>query len=218
MLAYNDVLDAWNYYLKNDNGGRGVVLVGHSQGSGVLTQLITQRDRRQAGAGEDHLRAAARHEPAGREGQGRRRVPEHPAVQVGIADRLRGRVRELPRQRAAAGEFALRQGAGREHGRGVRESGRARRRQRRAARVSCRTAASSRRRRAAPKPWVTPEQQGHDAVRQRPGIAERRVRVERRRHLSRGARERRSRTIRAPTTSSATWSSTTRSRRTGACT
>jgi Protein of unknown function (DUF3089) len=40
MLAYNDVLDAWNYYLKNDNGGRGVVLVGHSQGSGLLTQLI----------------------------------------------------------------------------------------------------------------------------------------------------------------------------------
>ena len=40
MLTYNDVLDAWNYYLKNDNAGRGVVLVGHSQGSGVLTQLI----------------------------------------------------------------------------------------------------------------------------------------------------------------------------------
>ena len=106
-----------------------------------------QRDRRQAGAGEDHLRAAARHEPAGREGQGRRRVPAHPAVQVGVADRLRGRVRELQRQRSAAGEFALRQGAGREHGRSVREPGGARRRQRRAARVSCRTAASSRRRR-----------------------------------------------------------------------
>ena len=39
-LGYNDVLDAWNYYLKNDNRGRGVVLIGHSQGSGVLTQLI----------------------------------------------------------------------------------------------------------------------------------------------------------------------------------
>jgi len=38
--AYNDVLEAWNYYLKHDNHGRGVVLVGHSQGSGVLTQLI----------------------------------------------------------------------------------------------------------------------------------------------------------------------------------
>src|SRR5262245_2966973 len=39
-LAYNDVSDAWRYYLEHDNGGRGVVLVGHSQGSGVLTQLI----------------------------------------------------------------------------------------------------------------------------------------------------------------------------------
>jgi len=40
MLAYNDVLDAWNYYLQHDNKGRGVVLIGHSQGSGVLTALI----------------------------------------------------------------------------------------------------------------------------------------------------------------------------------
>ena len=39
-LAYNDVLDAWNYYLQHDNQGRGVVLIGHSQGSAVLTQLI----------------------------------------------------------------------------------------------------------------------------------------------------------------------------------
>jgi hypothetical protein len=39
-LAYNDVLDAWNYYLEHDNKGRGVVLIGHSQGSGVLTELI----------------------------------------------------------------------------------------------------------------------------------------------------------------------------------
>jgi Protein of unknown function (DUF3089) len=39
-LAYSDVLDAWNYYLQHDNQGRGVVLIGHSQGSGVLTELI----------------------------------------------------------------------------------------------------------------------------------------------------------------------------------
>jgi hypothetical protein len=39
-LGYNDVLDAWNVYLQRDNKGRGVVLIGHSQGSGVLTQLI----------------------------------------------------------------------------------------------------------------------------------------------------------------------------------
>jgi hypothetical protein len=39
-LAYNDVLDAWKHYLANDNRGRGVVLVGHSQGSGVLARLM----------------------------------------------------------------------------------------------------------------------------------------------------------------------------------
>jgi hypothetical protein len=40
QVGYNDVKDAWNYYLAHENHGRGVVLVGHSQGSGVLTQLI----------------------------------------------------------------------------------------------------------------------------------------------------------------------------------
>ena len=39
-LAYNDVLDAWNYYLEHYNQGRGVVLIGHSQGANVLTKLI----------------------------------------------------------------------------------------------------------------------------------------------------------------------------------
>jgi hypothetical protein len=39
-LGYNDVVDAWKYYLEHDNQGRGVVLIGHSQGSGVLTRLI----------------------------------------------------------------------------------------------------------------------------------------------------------------------------------
>lgn len=39
-LAYNDVLNAWNYYLEHDNQGRGVVLIAHSQGSFVLTDLI----------------------------------------------------------------------------------------------------------------------------------------------------------------------------------
>ncbi len=41
-LGYGDVLAAWNYYLAHDNHGRGVVLVGHSQGSGVLTRLIKE--------------------------------------------------------------------------------------------------------------------------------------------------------------------------------
>ena len=40
LLAYSDVAQAWSHYLQNDNQGRGVVLIGHSQGAGVLTQLI----------------------------------------------------------------------------------------------------------------------------------------------------------------------------------
>lgn len=39
-LGYGDVLDAWNLYLEHDNKGRGVVLIGHSQGANVLTELI----------------------------------------------------------------------------------------------------------------------------------------------------------------------------------
>ena len=41
-LGYNDVKAAWNDYLARDNKGRGVVLIGHSQGSGVLTRLIRE--------------------------------------------------------------------------------------------------------------------------------------------------------------------------------
>lgn len=38
--GYDDVLAAWRYYLAHDNKGRGVVLIGHSQGAMVLEQLI----------------------------------------------------------------------------------------------------------------------------------------------------------------------------------
>jgi hypothetical protein len=38
--GYNDVVDAWNWYMANENKGRGVVLIGHSQGAGVLARLI----------------------------------------------------------------------------------------------------------------------------------------------------------------------------------
>ncbi len=41
-LAYTDVLEAWNHYLANDNDGRGVVLIGHSQGTGVLVRMIAE--------------------------------------------------------------------------------------------------------------------------------------------------------------------------------
>jgi hypothetical protein len=39
-LADADLLDAWKHYVANDNGGRGVVLIGHSQGASRLVTLI----------------------------------------------------------------------------------------------------------------------------------------------------------------------------------
>jgi hypothetical protein len=41
-LAYDDVLNAFRHYLATDNGGRGFVLIGHSQGSYLLTRLIAE--------------------------------------------------------------------------------------------------------------------------------------------------------------------------------
>ncbi len=39
---YTDVVDAWRRYLEHDNNGRGVILIGHSQGAGVLARLIAE--------------------------------------------------------------------------------------------------------------------------------------------------------------------------------
>jgi hypothetical protein len=41
-VAYGDVLDAFQYYIANESDGRGFVLIGHSQGGGLLTELIAQ--------------------------------------------------------------------------------------------------------------------------------------------------------------------------------
>ena len=41
-MAYGDVKAAWDDYLKRDNHGRGVVLIGHSQGSGIIKALLAQ--------------------------------------------------------------------------------------------------------------------------------------------------------------------------------
>ena len=40
--GYNDVLNAWVYYMSHENKGRGVVLIGHSQGTSLLIRLIQQ--------------------------------------------------------------------------------------------------------------------------------------------------------------------------------
>ncbi|TWI64297.1 Protein of unknown function (DUF3089) [Pseudoduganella lurida] len=39
-VPYGDVLAAWRWYMAHDNHGRGVVLLGHSQGTMLLRQLI----------------------------------------------------------------------------------------------------------------------------------------------------------------------------------
>jgi hypothetical protein len=55
-MAYNDVLAAWNLYLARYNHGRGVVLIGHSQGTKILARLIaSQMD----GTGEQKLLISA---------------------------------------------------------------------------------------------------------------------------------------------------------------
>ena len=41
-IAYASARDAFRHYMANDNGGRGVVLVGHSQGTGILHRLIAE--------------------------------------------------------------------------------------------------------------------------------------------------------------------------------
>jgi hypothetical protein len=40
--AYGDVLDAWQTYVNEHNDGRGVVLIGHSQGAGMLRRLVAE--------------------------------------------------------------------------------------------------------------------------------------------------------------------------------
>ncbi len=42
-VAYASALEAWRDYLAHYNDGRGVVLIGHSEGSSVLSELLTKQ-------------------------------------------------------------------------------------------------------------------------------------------------------------------------------
>ena len=74
-------LEAWQTYLRNYNHGRGVVLIGHSQGTGMLSTLLAARSSR-AGTAQALISAILlggnvdRHEGQAR----RRRLQEHASV------------------------------------------------------------------------------------------------------------------------------------------
>src|SRR5690606_40874403 len=69
-VAYGDVLDAFKEYVVNLSDGRGFVLIGHSQGAGMLSRLIAEeiddepllRDRLVAA----YIPGPSRHAPEGR--------------------------------------------------------------------------------------------------------------------------------------------------------
>ncbi|WP_245672922.1 DUF3089 domain-containing protein [Aldersonia kunmingensis] len=42
-VGYDDVLSAWNDYLAHENNGRGVIFIGHSQGTFMLRKLIREQ-------------------------------------------------------------------------------------------------------------------------------------------------------------------------------
>jgi hypothetical protein len=126
-LGYSDVLAAWNYYLAHDNRGRGVVLVGHSQGSGVLTRLIKEEIDGKPIQGKlisAILMGTNLPVPKGADvGGAFKHIPVCRSNRQTVRDCVRG----LSRRCATAGEFPLRQGA-RRHASGVRQSRRAGRR------------------------------------------------------------------------------------------
>ena len=79
-LAYADVREAWRSYLANDNRGRGVVLVGHSQGTRMLRQLLREEiDPNAGGATATGLGDPPREQRAREKGPARRRrLRQHP--------------------------------------------------------------------------------------------------------------------------------------------
>ena len=81
-VAYEGVREAFLRYLKKDNGGRGFILLGHSQGTLMLRQLIRTEIDSEARAAQAPRRRGdprrQRHHEAG--GDDRRRLPARPAL------------------------------------------------------------------------------------------------------------------------------------------
>ncbi len=96
-VPYDDVREAWRTYLRKYNKGRGVVLIGHSQGTFVLRQLVTKEIDPKPAARRKLISArAARRQRHRQEGQGRGRgLQARSRVPRAPADRLRGGVLHL---------------------------------------------------------------------------------------------------------------------------
>ena len=130
-VGYEDVRAAWRYYLAHDNGNRGIVLIGHSQGTSILTELIrseidgTPMQSRIVSAlligGPGGILV-----PRGRDAGGT--FAHMPLCRAGHADRLRRGVFIISQHRAAGGEYALRAVGRLDTRRGVYQSCGARRR------------------------------------------------------------------------------------------
>jgi pimeloyl-ACP methyl ester carboxylesterase len=109
-MAYGDVVDAFKDYIATKSDGRGFVLIGHSQGSRLLSRLIQDeiddepllRDRLVAA----YLLGFPLHVPEGEVVGGDPR--QHPAVRGQGPDRLRGLLRVLPVHPTADAQRAVR--------------------------------------------------------------------------------------------------------------
>ena len=93
-IAYADVLSAWQDYLAHYNNGRGVVLIGHSQGTMMLTRLISSEiDPNPSERKAARLGAALGGNVLVKTGPGRRRrLPERSGLPLDRPDRLRRRL------------------------------------------------------------------------------------------------------------------------------
>ena len=109
-IAYGDVLDAWQTYISQYNEGRGVIVIGHSQGAGLLSQLVAEeidpdpalRDRLVAA----HLFGTAVQVPEGELVGGT--FQEVPGCSVGGRERVRRHLVELPDRHPARRRSHLR--------------------------------------------------------------------------------------------------------------
>ena len=185
--------DAWNYYLEHDNRGRGFVLIGHSQGSFILAELIRKEidgkpvQSRMVSAillgttlavprGKD-VGGAFQHVPLCRSASQTGCVITYASFRSTVpppADTLFGKVPVT------------------KHGRRVHESRGAWRWQRRAARVSVDATAAPSSRTTPPEAVGDARAADRHAVGQRSRPADGAMRVQRERDLSRGDRARRS--------------------------